>query len=137
MSFTKDIERFARKVATAEDKIVRTATLELFRGVILATPVKTGRARGAWTTSVGAPAASPDRVDQVALVAGGGGSVAVAEVYAKTPPGAGQVTFLANDLPYIERLESGSSKQAPAGMVKINIDRVKKMVDAAIRANKV
>lgn len=130
MSFSDDIRRFATKTTEAHNKIARVATLELFRGVILATPVKHGRARGGWTTSVGAPAASPERLDP------SGGS-AVSEVVEKTPEGAGQVTYLSNDLPYIYSLEFGSSKQAPAGMVRINFARVQRMVAKAIAKNKV
>lgn len=47
MSFSGDMRRFVTKTATAHDKITRLATLELFSGVIRATPVDTGRARGA------------------------------------------------------------------------------------------
>ncbi|EWC39548.1 hypothetical protein [Stutzerimonas stutzeri] len=148
MSFADDMRRFTEKTITAGDKITRTATLDLFGGVIRATPVDTGRARGAWTTSVGAPADSPDRSDKVAV--GQNGGAAMAEVYEKTPAGAGQVTFLANNMPYIHDLELGGysgptekvtdggfSRQAPAGMVRINMDRVQPMVDAAIRKNRV
>lgn len=64
-------------------------------------------------------------------------AASIAEVVAITPPGAGQETYLANNLPYIERLENGSSTQAPAGMVTINMDRVSKIVAAAIEKNRV
>ena len=134
MSFSKDIESFARKAAEAHDKITRTATLELFSGIVRATPVDKGRARGAWTTSVGAPASSPDREDKIKVRKPGG--AAEAEVFEKTPEGAGQVTYLSNDLPYILYLEEGSSKQAPAGMVRRNMDRVERMVKTAIRKNR-
>lgn len=131
MSFSKDIGRFAAKAVQAHGKITRAATLELFSGVIKGTPVKHGRARGNWQTTVGAPAAGElDREDP-------SGAQAIAEVQQKTPPGAGQVTCLSNNLPYIETLERGSSTQAPEGMVRKNIDRVQRIVDAAIRKNKV
>jgi hypothetical protein len=116
MSFSDDVRRFSAKAADAHDKITRLATLELFRGVILA--------------SVGAPAASPERLDP-------SGNSAVSEVIEKTPEGAGQVTYLSNDLPYIMALEEGSSKQAPEGMIRRNMDRVSRMVDAAIARSKV
>ena len=131
MSFSDDIRRFTTKTVEAHDKITRTATLELFSGVIKATPVDTGRARGNWQTAVGSPAqAETDRVDK-------SGGEAIAEVESKTPQGAGQVTYLSNNLPYIDELENGSSKQAPEGMVRKNMDRVQRMVDAAIRKNRV
>ncbi|WP_417786757.1 HK97 gp10 family phage protein [Stutzerimonas xanthomarina] len=131
MSFSDDIRRFATKTTEAHDKIARVATLELFSGVIKATPVDTGRARGNWQTAAGSPATGEtDRLDK-------SGAEAVSEVEAKTPAGAGQVTYLSNNLPYIADLENGTSTQAPEGMVKRNMDRVQKMVDAAIQKNKV
>ena len=131
MSFSKDIRSFVSKATTAHDKITRAATLELFSGVIKDTPVDTGRARGNWQTSVGSPAAGElDREDK-------SGALAMAEVQQKAPPGAGQVTCLSNNLPYIGELERGSSKQAPEGMVRKNVDRVQRIVDAAIRKNRV
>jgi hypothetical protein len=129
MSFSKDIRSFTSKATAAHDKITRAATLELFSGVIKDTPVDTGRARGNWQTTVGTPAAGELERD--------GAGPALAEVNANTPPGAGQVTLLTNNLPYIETLERGSSTQAPEGMVRKNIDRVQRIVDAAIRKNKV
>lgn len=131
MSFSKDIRSFVSKATTAHDKITRAATLELFSGVIKDTPVDTGRARGNWQTSVGSPAAGElDREDK-------SGALAMAEVQQKAPPGAGQVTLLTNNLPYIEQLENGSSRKAPEGMVRKNVDRVQRIVDAAIRKNRV
>ncbi len=131
MGFSDDVRRFTAKTTEAHDKIARVATLELFSGVIKATPVDTGRARGNWQTTVGSPAKGRlEREDK-------SGSEAIAEVEAKTPEGTGQVTYLSNNLPYIMELEEGSSKQAPEGMVKRNMDRVQKMVDLAIRKNKV
>lgn len=131
MSFSKNIGRFVTKATQAHDKITRAATLELFSGVVKATPVDTGRARGNWQTGVSQPPSGVvERLDET-------GSKAIAEISEKTPPGAGQVTYLANNLPYIEELEEGSSRQAPEGMVRRNMDRVQKMVDAAIRKNKV
>ena len=130
-SFSEQIGNATLKISTAHDKIVRTATLELFSGVIKSTPVDTGRAKGAWQCSVNAPKpGQSERLDP-------SGGAALAEVNANTPQGAGQVTYLANNLPYIERLEYGHSKQAPNGMVRINMDRVSKMVEKAVAKHKV
>ncbi len=131
MGFSNDIRRFTTKTTEAHNKITRVATLELFSGVIKATPVDTGRARGNWQTAPGSPVAGEtERLDK-------SGGEAIAEVEAKTPEGAGQVTYLSNNLPYIMTLEEGSSTQAPEGMVKRNMDRVQKMVEAAARKNRV
>lgn len=129
MAFADDVRRFAVKAGDSSDKIVRAVTLSLFNGIIRDTPVDTGRARGNWQTTVGQPASG--EIDRL------GASAAIAEVEAKTPPGAGQETYLANDLPYIEELEKGSSKQSPEGMVRRNIDRIERNLKRSIRDNKV
>jgi hypothetical protein len=131
MSFSDDVRRFALKAAEAQDKIARTAALELFTGVIRSTPVDTGRARGNWQTSVGQP--TPNEIDRDDK----SGAQAVSEVQAKTPEGAGREVFLTNNLPYIYSLEYGSSSKAPQGMVRINFARVQKMVAVAAAKNKV
>ena len=129
MGFSDDVRRFTVKTEAAHNKIVRAATIELFSGVIKSTPVDTGRAKGAWATSVGSASnGAPERLGEAA---------AIAEVVAITPPGAGQETYLSNALPYIEALENGSSKQARAGMVRGNMDRVSKIVAVAIEKNRV
>lgn len=131
MSFSGDVGKFARDAVEAHDKITRAATLDFFSGTIKSTPVDTGRARGNWQTSVGTPADGTLERDDP------GGSAAIAEVTAKTPNGAGQETFMSNNLPYIESLENGNSQQAPAGMVRINLARVQRIVKAAIAKFKV
>ncbi|WP_341519828.1 HK97 gp10 family phage protein [Pseudomonas sp. G.S.17] len=147
MSFSDDIRRFTAKTAASHNKIVRAATIELFSSVIKMTPVGDpdgwkypllappgyvgGRARGNWQASVGSPVdGEVERLDQ-----SGGSTISDAE--GKTPQGAGQVTYLTNNLPYIERLENGWSDQAAAGMVTVSMDRVSKIVAAAIEKNKV
>lgn len=131
MSFANDVRRFSIKSGDALDKTVRAVTISLFNGIIRDTPVDTGRARGAWETTVGqASTSTPERLDKT-------GSAAMAEVVANTPPGAGQETYIANNLPYIVNLERGSSKQAPEGMVKRNMDRIERNLKREVGRNKV
>lgn len=129
MAFADDVRRFSAQSNEAADRIVRAVTLSLFNGIIRDTPVDTGRARGNWQTTVGIPAKGEIERD--------GAEAAIAEVEANTPPGAGQMTYLANDLPYIEALEEGTSKQAPSGMVRRNMDRIERNLRKAARTNKV
>lgn len=126
MSFSGDISKFARLAKESQDKIARTAALDLFAGTIRSTPVDTGRARGNWQTTVGEPSNTESRREDPS------GSQAIADVMQKTPQGAGQEVFLTNNLPYIEDLEYGSSTQAPQGMMRINFARVQRIVAAAI-----
>jgi hypothetical protein len=76
-----------------------------------------GTFRNSWYVSTGAPseagAREPNKV--------GAGSLGDL----KNIGGAGTVTYLCNNMPYGVRLEFGWSKQAPEGMVRINVARIR------------
>ena len=131
MGFSDDVRRFSVKAGESSDRIVRAVTLSLFNGIIRDVPVDTGRARGSFETTVGQPATTtPDRLDP-------SGRAAMAEIEANTPDGAGQLTYIASNLPYIVQLEEGTSKQAPDGFVKRNMDRIERNLAREARRNKV
>lgn len=121
-----DMQR--RALAELEKKsnnLLRGYVLELTSRVKRDTPVDTGRARSNWNVSVGKP-------DTRTFEAGDERSSYAQQDTKKTAENAravGQVNFwrgdigwLANGLRYIRLLEQGSSKQAPSGMVRINIE---------------
>jgi hypothetical protein len=109
------------------DLVIRKATIELFGSVIKMTPVDTGRAKGNWQCTVGERASSQtERLDGSSLGSTNGSS-AFADVVA-TVPNAGQIVWLTNNVPYIQKLEydppgKGGSTQAPGGMVRLSIRR--------------
>ena len=115
------------------DKAVRMAALAADQAVVLGTPVDKGRARSNWIVSLGAP--SRTTVDP--HVPGEGGSTAGANANAALAQGAAVIggysglihgsIAISNNLPYIGRLNTGYSKQAPAGFVE-------KAVQSAVRA---
>jgi len=109
------------------EKLQRAAVLELFSSVIKSTPVDTGRLRGNWQATMGAPASGV--VEVLAGATTPKGTVPpelesqVGAVVAKLS-GDGSV-YLANNLPYAARIEfEGHSKQAPRGMVRVNLVRI-------------
>ena len=129
MTFSADIARFAEKAGESLDRTVRMVTLELFSAVIKSTPVDEGRARGNWQTTTGSPASGELDIRSEAAT--------LAELKANVG-GAGKVTYLANNLPYIYRLEMGwSTKKAPKGMVRGNFQRIESMISKAARENRV
>ncbi|MEM8936042.1 MAG: HK97 gp10 family phage protein [Pseudomonadota bacterium] len=98
----------------------RDISLQGLRGVVLKTPVDTGRARGAWLVSIGeTSAASVARADKTgqATITAGGATISGAEL--------GDVIVLENNVDYAVLLEQGplkfgsfkSGAQAPARMV--------------------
>lgn len=130
MSFSGDIEAFARKSGESLDKTVRSVTIELGTAIIKGTPVDEGRAKGNWQTSTGAP--KTGELDRT------GDSASISELQ-QNAGGAGTVTYIANNLPYIYRLEFGWSKKqsAPYAMVRGNFTRIESMINAAVQKNKV
>ncbi len=115
-NFALDISRWAEKAKGRMDIVVRKVCLDLFSRVIFRTPVDEGRARGNWQCTIGN---IPDGVlevdDKNGTVTMSRASAAVAKVRA------GDVVYLVNNVPYINRLEHGWSKQAPSGMVGITV----------------
>ncbi len=125
--FSIPFARLAEKMKLDLDTVVRKSTLEVFKGVVLKTPVDTGRARGNWNVSAGAPDTS---TTQSANAARG-----IAEAQKALGLPAGGVVYLANSLPYARVLEYGEypnppkkgkgktaggfSRQAPQGMVRL------------------
>lgn len=130
-TFARQIESFALKVNTATEKVIRAVVIELFSSVIADTPVDTGRARGNWQTRVNTPATDEiNRLDP-------SGFKSMAEARAANFK-LGDVVYLTNNLPYINRLEfEGHSKQAPNGMVRKNVARIEGILRKAVSENKV
>ena len=118
--FAIDLKRFGEVTREQARTIFQKITLELDSAVVLATPVDSGRARGNWFPSVGAPSSA---VNMNAKDKSGAAAIAAIN---STVMGAdiGDVIWLTNNLPYILPLENGWSKQAPQGMVDENLNRV-------------
>ena len=97
------------------DKEARKVALGILRDVVLQTPVKTGRARGGWQASTTDTTTQLDRLDKdgsPTITAESGNITIGADTY-----------YIVNNLPYIERLNDGYSKQAPAKFVETAIKR--------------
>lgn len=126
-SFVDQIKGFEIKTKRKQDVLVRRVVLDIFRRVIFKTPVDKGRARANWQPSIGAPASGiVDATDT-------DGAATVAKVKAVVARmDAGDVIYLANNLPYIMQLEEGGypagpmivdgfSRKAPNGMVALTV----------------
>lgn len=96
----------------------RTIMFDLDLAVVQATPRKIGRAKGNWIASINRPHRGTTR--QLERT---NNTPAINDI--KRPC----VSYLSNNLPYIERLNEGWSDQAPAGYVE-------KAVNAVVRAHK-
>ncbi len=115
-AFVKRIQRRARQVETGASKALRATALTVNQTVILATPVDTGHARANWQVGIDAPIT--DEIDEedesgVATISQNAGTIKGA-----TPQ---KSIILSNNVPYINRLNEGSSAQAPAQFVQLAI----------------
>ena len=126
--FTDQLRMFEAKTLDKMSRAARKITLDAFSQVIMMSPVDTGRFRGNWQTAVGsAPSGTIEATDP-------SGNMVIAKVSgAVAGMNAGDVIYMANNLPYAQRLEDGWSQQAPAGMVRLTVQRYQPIAEAVIR----
>lgn len=120
------IAALAEKLGARVETVARKATFDLFTAVVNRSPVDTGRFRANWNCSYG----SPDVTTTTSTVQGR----ASGEVGKTLTLPIGGVMWLANGLPYAEKLEHGYSKQAPTGMVRLSAIEFGDHVTAALKA---
>lgn len=126
--FESQLRGFGIHALDKVDKVRRASVLELFKLVIMATPVDTGRLRGNWQTTINSPAGAATTRDDPS------GAAALAEAMANLGSLA-DVVWFTNNLPYAERIEyEGWSRQAPEGMVRRHIAQWQRIVSAKAQA---
>lgn len=122
--FTLDIQAFVAKAKKNPETVMRAVSLKLFSAIIKSSPVDTGRFRGNWQTAGATPATG--------FIAGvdptGNKAFNSAATYITNSPNWYEFT-LTNNLPYAQRLEYGWSKQAPQGIVRINVTRFNTLLE--------
>lgn len=136
MSFALDVSKFVEKTKRNNETVMRSVSLKLFSAIIKASPVDTGRFRMNWQAAGATPRSG--------LVAGedktGASAIASAETFI-TNTQAWEEFTLTNNLPYANVIEFGGypgsgpntvggySKQAPQGVVRINVVRFQQLID--------
>jgi hypothetical protein len=123
--FEAGLQDFARRVEIDVGVVTRRVVLDVHNKIVLRTPVDTGRARASWGIE-------PRGFGEYVMPKGTSLSAANAASMAQRQQsklGAGSRNpytpwWIFNNLPYIVELEYGSSKQAPAGMVRVALAEV-------------
>lgn len=131
--FMRSFDASAKVAKQDYHQALRGVALQMFGSIVLRTPVDTGRARGNWqiefnktpTGEVGTAESWTQKGSEgVQAPTESRTSIAVTNE-AQNRIGYGDKEFnsivMANNLPYINRLETGWSDQAPAGMVRITL----------------
>jgi hypothetical protein len=130
MSWESDWKKIESKIDRTLDQGIRATLLEVSTAIIKGTPADTGRARGNWQASIGRGATG-----EVSVVNKRAGEAkAILNVNQKASVAVGDLYYLTNNVPYIERLEYGWSKQAPGGMVRKNMQNFNRLLVKNIRA---
>lgn len=132
-NFSLDISKFINNATKNADAKVRVICLDLLSGIVLKTPVDTGRARANWQATINTPASG---TKEFTGDAGSGinapnesaaSASAISDGQSAVKNATGNIFYITNNLPYISRLEFDSwSKQAPRGMVRLTIDEVQR-----------
>jgi len=116
VTWTIDPRKFVGQTVREHRRLCQRVALDIDQRLVLATPVDTGRARSNWLASLGTP-----RTDEVGTR---DAQSAISEAAGVIDQAADfPVIYLSNNLPYIQRLNDGSSKQAPAAFVQTAIDQ--------------
>lgn len=121
-SFAKRMRAFAKDIPRQQNEIKKELAIESVLQVVPDTPVLSGQARSNWTASLGSPNNSFILFGPFTTAGDNAVNRARAVIAGAKP---GQDIYLTNNLPYIERLNNGYSKQAPAMFFEIAIARAK------------
>lgn len=122
--FTLDVRAFCEKAKKNPETVMRQVSIKLFSAIIKGSPVDTGRFRMNWQTS----GATPSSGNVAGVDATGNKAVNSATTFIGNTP-AWQELTLTNNLPYAQRLEYGWSKQAPTGVVRVNVLRFQQLIN--------
>jgi len=116
--FARRIRRRARQVETGAPAAVRATALVINQTVIFATPKDTGHAKANWQIGIDSPITK--EIDEEEPGQGEATIGRNAGVIRAAPKGMKSI-ILSNNVPYIHKLNEGSSSQAPAQFVQIAV----------------
>ena len=119
--FAIDLDAEFREFEEKQLKLIKQKiAMQALSGVTLKMPVDTGRARGNTTASINAMDTTvtdaTDPTGQATIAKGQSAIFGDQDPY--------DVIWVANSLPYISKLESGHSAQAPAGMFALTVAEI-------------
>jgi hypothetical protein len=113
--FALDIEKFSAAVGVSYDQVIKKLAFDALEGVLRRSPVKTGRFRGSWRVAKKTP--------NLSVLPPGNSSAGASPTGEQLKEIQGitilDTVHISNNLPYAEKLERGSSLQAPAGVLAV------------------
>lgn len=116
--FDLGLASIADELEADYNMLIRRFTFGVYSRVVRKSPVDTGRFRGNWIVSIGKPLATTfDQFNKNASVFVNNNPATIESFDLQR----NSELIIQNNLPYAEKLEQGSSKQAPNGMLDISI----------------
>jgi hypothetical protein len=131
-TFALDLNRAIEKAKDKAEIAVRKITIDLFKSVIMKSPVDTGRFRANWNTAIG----TADYSTSTETDKSGSTTLSNAASVVASYKLSESSIFLTNNLPYAGILEFGrangkpGSNQAPNGMVRLSMMEVSRKYGA-------
>lgn len=133
--FGKNIRKRRKQFDRRSAKAVTTAASAGLRSVVRNTPADKGVARSNWRVGIGAPTRKVIQAYRpypkgsmangrgTAETANAGAAIAagLARIKASEVAGLTSAIYISNNVPYIRKLNAGSSKQAPAGFIETSL----------------
>ncbi len=120
---TAQVDRIVRELERLGERIVRAIVFEVTAELIKVTPVDTGWARANWIASIGAPNSATRTNRPTASIVPGAAAEQAAGLARMASFKLGQTAFIVNNVPYIVKLDGGSSSQEPSGFVGRSVER--------------
>ena len=115
------------------EKLIKRLALNVTANLVEETPVDTGWARANWVPTIGSPrgrtAGTRAAAEDGKIDLGPQASGQLAVLGYKLGPS----IFISNNVPYIKRLNAGSSRQAPAAFIQSSILRAIKQTVSRTR----
>lgn len=121
------VQRYIKLRKEMVPKCMRMFVVEFYRQVTISTPVDTGRARWGWNCSIGSPDLTIPAEGKYSVDATRATTVFSVQAVKEMPD-----LFVANAVPYIGRLNAGSSQQAPARFVELAFVNVVRKLETYI-----
>lgn len=140
MSFSKDVGSFAIGFSKGAEESVRGTTIKLWEAIIKGSPVDEGRFRGNWL-------AGYDEIEKTSENTDTSGAKTITNATNSVLKQADYNRFtLTNNLPYSIKIEYGGygegpdtvggfSKQAPQGVVRVNVKRFGLLLEKEAKKN--
>jgi len=127
-SFSADISKFITHAGANMDQAVRMTVVLASQGVIMNTPVDTGRLRANWQFGQSIPHGELSGLDTA-------GAATIAKIAGQvTSLRAGGECWIVNNLPYAGKIEYGySTVKAPQGMVRITLMNLPHAIESYVR----